>query len=100
MTEFFAPENAPFAVALCLVALIALVEIAGLLLGFSASGAIDSQIDSTPTPISTRMSRRSTSMRMRRTASVRDRCRRFSPGSASGGCRSWCCSSSSSALSG
>jgi hypothetical protein len=45
MTEFFAPENAPFAVALCLVALIALVEIAGLLLGFSASGAIDSQID-------------------------------------------------------
>jgi hypothetical protein len=44
MTEFFAPENAPFAVAICLIALIALVEIVGLLIGVSASGAIDSQI--------------------------------------------------------
>jgi len=44
MVDFFASENAPFAVALCLVALIALVEIAGLFLGFSASHALDSQI--------------------------------------------------------
>jgi Inner membrane protein YqiJ, N-terminal/Inner membrane protein YqiJ, OB-fold len=44
MADFFAAENLPFAVALCLVGLIALVEIAGLVFGFSASGAIDSQI--------------------------------------------------------
>lgn len=44
MAELFAPENAPFAIAITLVALIALVEIVGLLLGFSASGAIDSHI--------------------------------------------------------
>ena len=44
MADFFASENLPFAIAICLVALIALVEVVGLLLGFSASGAIDSQI--------------------------------------------------------
>lgn len=44
MAHFFAPENAPFAVALSLVALIALLELAGLVLGFSPSHAIDSQI--------------------------------------------------------
>jgi hypothetical protein len=44
MGNFFAPESTPFAVALFVVALIALVEIVGLFLGFSASHAIDSQI--------------------------------------------------------
>ena len=44
MTDFFAPGNTPFAVAILLVALIAVVEIVGLLVGFSASGAIDSQL--------------------------------------------------------
>jgi hypothetical protein len=44
MGNFFAPESTPFAVALCLVALIALVEVVGLLIGFSASHALDSQI--------------------------------------------------------
>lgn len=41
MADFFAPENAPFAVALVLLALIALVEVAGLMLGTSPSGLID-----------------------------------------------------------
>lgn len=44
MASFFAAHNLPFAVAACLVGLIALVEAAGLLFGFSASNAIDSQI--------------------------------------------------------
>lgn len=42
--EFFAPETAPFAVALTLTALIALVEAAALVFGLSPSAAIDNAL--------------------------------------------------------
>ena len=41
MEAFFAPATAPFAIAICLMGLIALVEIAGALLGLAPSGFID-----------------------------------------------------------
>ncbi|MEL6365247.1 MAG: YqiJ family protein [Pseudomonadota bacterium] len=42
MADFFAPETAPFAVALTLMAFIAILEIGGMLIGLSPSGALDS----------------------------------------------------------
>ncbi len=42
MADFFAPETAPFAVALLLMGFIAVLEIGGMLIGLSPSGALDS----------------------------------------------------------